>query len=63
MAIPEANSSIGGVWAEDRLYPGLKTDNMVGTYKYPDFQVDEATYGVKHGDHIPRAVLHRYLTD
>ena len=63
VAVLEANSSIGGVWAEDRLYPGLKSNNMLGTYEYPDFPIDEATYGVKPGEHIPGTVLHRYLTD
>lgn len=59
----EANSSVGGVWAEDRLYPGLKSNNMLGTYEYPDFPMSEQTYGVKPGEHIPGTVLHRYLTD
>ncbi|KIW60094.1 hypothetical protein PV05_00338 [Exophiala xenobiotica] len=63
VAILEANSSMGGVWAEDRLYPGLKSNNMLGTYEYPDFPMDEATYGVKPGQHIPGTVLHRYLND
>ncbi|KAK5204006.1 hypothetical protein LTR72_010618 [Exophiala xenobiotica] len=63
VAILEANSSMGGVWAEDRLYPGLKSNNMLGTYEYPDFPMDEATYGVKPGQHIPGTVLHRYLID
>lgn len=63
VAVLEANASVGGVWAEDRLYPGLKSNNMLGTYEYPDFPMDEATYGVKPGQHIPGTVLHQYLTD
>jgi len=63
VTILESNTSIGGVWAEDRLYPGLKSNNMLGTYEYPDFRMDEATYGVKTGEHIPGTVLSRYLTD
>ncbi|KAL2439221.1 FAD-dependent monooxygenase DEP4 [Exophiala dermatitidis] len=63
VAVLEANSFVGGVWAEDRLYPGLKSNNMLGTYEYPDFPMDSATYGVKSGEHIPGTVLHRYLTD
>lgn len=35
---------------------------MVGTYEYPDFPMDEATWGVKPGDHIPAQVVHDYLT-
>lgn len=36
---------------------------MLGTYEYPDFPMDVATYGVKPGEHPPGTVLHRYLTD
>ena len=63
VAILEANSSVGGTWAEDRLYPGLKSNCMLGTYEYSDFPMDETTYGVKPGEHIPGLIIHRYLTD
>jgi cation diffusion facilitator CzcD-associated flavoprotein CzcO len=55
--------TVGGVWAEHKLYPGLKSNNMLGTYEYSDFPMDTATYGVKPGEHIPGHVLHQYLTD
>lgn len=35
---------------------------MVGTYEYSDFPMDQATWGVKPGQHIPGSVLHDYLT-
>lgn len=59
----ESAESCGGTWSEARLYPGLKSNNMVGSYEYPDFPMSEKVYGVKEGGHIPGAVLHRYLTD
>ena len=59
----DAASTIGGVWATDRLYPGLKTNNMLGTFEYPDFPMGEATYDVKPGQHIPAATVHQYLLD
>ena len=34
---------------------------MVGTYEYPDYPMDES-FGVKAGEHIPGAVLHKYLS-
>lgn len=58
----ESEASCGGTWSNDRLYPGLKSNNLLGTYEYPDFPMSEV-YGVKPGEHIPGAVLHRYLTD
>jgi len=50
------------VWAKDRLYPGLKTNNMLGTYEYPDFPMDTETFGVKPGEFMTGAVMHEYLS-
>lgn len=57
----EAASSIGGVWAAHRQYNGLKSNNMLGTYEFSDFPMDEATFGVKPGQHIPGNVIQRYM--
>lgn len=57
----DSAASIGGVWAAERLYPGLKSNNMYGTYEYPDFPMDEKTFGVKPGQFIPGTVVHEYL--
>ncbi|GKT49857.1 FAD-dependent monooxygenase DEP4 [Colletotrichum spaethianum] len=62
LALFEQASSAGGVWAEHRLYPGLKSNNMLGTYEYPDFPMDPETFGILPGQHIPGQVLHDYLT-
>ncbi|KAJ5556263.1 hypothetical protein N7494_000178 [Penicillium frequentans] len=61
--ILEAEQTCGGTWCEDRLYPGLKSNNMIGSYEYPDYPMDEKKYGVKDNNHIPAATLHKYLTD
>ncbi|KAF5024577.1 hypothetical protein F66182_3340 [Fusarium sp. NRRL 66182] len=63
LAVLESAESCGGTWSKNRLYPGLKSNNMKGTYEFPDFPMDEKTYGVKANSHIPGTVLHRYLTD
>lgn len=57
----EAASSVGGVWAKHRLYKGLKSNNMLGTYEFSDLPMDEETFGVKPGQHIPGHVIQRYL--
>jgi hypothetical protein len=57
----EAASSVGGVWAKHRLYKGLKSNNMLGTYEFSDFPMKEATFGVKPGQHIPGHVIQQYL--
>ncbi|KAG5656768.1 hypothetical protein KAF25_010321 [Fusarium avenaceum] len=63
LAVLESAESCGGTWSKNRLYPGLKSNNMKGTYEFPDFPMTEKTYGVKPNSHIPGTVLHRYLTD
>jgi cation diffusion facilitator CzcD-associated flavoprotein CzcO len=62
LLVLESASTVGGVWAKHRLYPGLRSNNMLGTYEYPDFPMNSATFGVQPGEHIPAAVLHQYLT-
>ena len=59
----EAESSCGGTWSADRLYPGLKSNNLLDTYENPDMPMTTEVYGVQPGEHIPGQVLHRYLTD
>ncbi|KAK0388027.1 hypothetical protein NLU13_4271 [Sarocladium strictum] len=61
--VVEAESTVGGTWSRDRLYPGLKSNNLWGSYEHPDLRMDGETYGLTEGQHIPAATLHRYLTD
>lgn len=61
MAIFDSQESLGGTWADERLYPGLKTNNLLGTFEYPDFPMDTATFGVEPGQHIPGLVANKYL--
>ncbi|KAK2736279.1 hypothetical protein FQN57_000809 [Myotisia sp. PD_48] len=61
LVVLESQESVGGVWAEERLYSGLRMNNEFGSYEYGDFPMDGAKYGVKKGQHIPGNVVHRYL--
>ncbi|KAI1176298.1 FAD/NAD(P)-binding domain-containing protein [Nemania sp. FL0916] len=63
IVILDENRSIGGTWAAERLYPGLKTNNVVGSYEFSDFPMDLKRYGLKPGQHIPGLVVHEYFTD
>ncbi|KAL4896109.1 hypothetical protein BDV59DRAFT_210772 [Aspergillus ambiguus] len=55
--------SVGGTWASERLYPGLKTNNLVGSYEFSDFPMIPEKYGLKSGQHIPGTVVHQYFHD
>jgi hypothetical protein len=54
---------VGGVWAEHRLYPGLQSNNLLGTYEFSDFPLHKEIYGVEEGRPLPADIVHRYLTD
>ena len=58
--ILDSAPSVGGVWASNRLYPGLKSNNMLGTYEFSDFPMDPKLFSVKPGEHIPGAVMNEY---
>ena len=59
--IVDSAASIGGTWAEERLYPGLKTNNNTGSYEFSDFPMVPEDWGIKSGDHIPGTVVNKYL--
>ncbi|RSL45706.1 hypothetical protein CEP51_016042 [Fusarium floridanum] len=61
VVIIEAADSLGGTWAKHRLYPGLKTNNILGTYEFPDFPMFSHDFGVAPWQHIPGMNLHHYL--
>ncbi|KAJ5683665.1 uncharacterized protein N7477_000010 [Penicillium maclennaniae] len=45
VCLPDSASSIGGVWAKHRHYKGLKSNNLLGTYEFSDFPMNEASFG------------------
>ncbi|KIW31274.1 uncharacterized protein PV07_02935 [Cladophialophora immunda] len=57
----DSAESIGGTWSANRQYPGLHSNNLVGSYEYSDFPLDRATLGISAGEHIPGPKLHQYL--
>jgi len=60
LVVLDAQPSIGGTWATHRLYPGLKSNNILGTYEYTDFPM-AGFAGAKEGQHIPGEVINAYL--
>ncbi|KAH7394161.1 flavin-binding monooxygenase-like protein-like protein [Phaeosphaeria sp. MPI-PUGE-AT-0046c] len=59
--ILDGNPCIGGTWASHRIFPGLKTNNLLGMFEHPDFPMDEARFAVKKGEHIPAGKMLEYL--
>ncbi|KAI0403699.1 hypothetical protein F4802DRAFT_570709 [Xylaria palmicola] len=61
IAILDRESSIGGSWADHRLYEGLKSNNLLGTFEYPDFPMTSEKFDVKEGNHISGYAINAYL--
>jgi cation diffusion facilitator CzcD-associated flavoprotein CzcO len=61
LAIYDGQSSLGGTWADERLYPGLKSNNLLGTYEYPGFPMSSERFDVKTGQHITGQAINTYL--
>ncbi|KAE8421367.1 hypothetical protein BDV36DRAFT_292294 [Aspergillus pseudocaelatus] len=63
LVVLESAASVGGAWAEERLYTGLRTNNLLGSYEYSDFPMRDNVPAslVKPGEHIPGRAMHEYL--
>ncbi|KAL8997787.1 MAG: hypothetical protein Q9169_003036 [Polycauliona sp. 2 TL-2023] len=62
LLILDSNLTIGGVWAKENIYPGLKTNNQLGTFQFTDFDIQEVCPGkVAKGEHISGEVVYEYL--
>ena len=60
LVIIDSNKTVGGVWAKERVYPGLSSNNLRGTYEYTDLPMDYEL-GVKEGEHIPGESTYEYF--
>ncbi|KAI0160602.1 hypothetical protein GGR57DRAFT_388184 [Xylariaceae sp. FL1272] len=61
IAVLDREASIGGTWADHRLYHGLKSNNLLGTFEYPDFPMTTDKFDVKPGHHISGYTVNAYL--
>ncbi|KAI0552171.1 hypothetical protein F4679DRAFT_101149 [Xylaria curta] len=61
LAVYDSQSSLGGTWADERLYPGLKSNNLLGTYEYPGFPMSSDMFDVKPGEHMSGQAINAYL--
>ncbi|KAF1962512.1 FAD/NAD(P)-binding domain-containing protein [Byssothecium circinans] len=56
----DKGTCLGGVWAKDRLYPGLKTNNHFGTFEFSDHPMSTEGFSLAD-DHIPGEHVNDYL--
>ncbi|TFK50949.1 FAD/NAD(P)-binding domain-containing protein [Heliocybe sulcata] len=60
VVILDSQDTVGGVWAKERIFPTLRTNNLLGTYEFSDFPMDD-TFGAKAGEHMTGPVVHGYF--
>ena len=60
LLIIDLNETVGGVWAKENIYPGLRSNNLLGTYEYTDFPMHKE-FGVKKEEHIPGETIYEYF--
>ncbi|KIV82522.1 hypothetical protein PV11_04625 [Exophiala sideris] len=58
--ILDANETVGGVWSEENIYPGLKTNNLRGGIDFSDFPMHDG-FGIPQGQHPTGEAMHNYL--
>ncbi|KAL4885740.1 hypothetical protein BJY04DRAFT_179152 [Aspergillus karnatakaensis] len=64
IVVLDSAASVGGVWAEERVYEGLRTNNRVESYVYSDFPIEKVPTVpdlVKPGEHMSGRAVHEYL--
>lgn len=61
LAIIDSSPTVGGVWASHRLYPGLKSNCLRGSYEYPDFPLGDE-YGIPERKYLTGEVINEYHT-
>ncbi|KAL8825907.1 MAG: hypothetical protein Q9191_004131 [Dirinaria sp. TL-2023a] len=60
LIIVDSSQTLGGVWGRDNLYPGLRSNNLHGTFEYTDFPMADEL-GVRREEHIPGQVIYDYF--
>ncbi|KAF2161924.1 hypothetical protein M409DRAFT_69447 [Zasmidium cellare ATCC 36951] len=52
-----------GVAMAKTVYPGLNTNNILGSYEFSDFPMDPSLVGSRQRAHIPGEGVHRYFCE
>lgn len=60
IVVLESQSTLGGVWSKEQIYPTLKTNNLLGCIDFVDFPMDPS-FGIKPGQHVTGEVMNEYL--
>ncbi|KAK4629684.1 FAD-dependent monooxygenase DEP4 [Fulvia fulva] len=54
--------SVGGCWANEHVYDGLRTNNLLGSYEFSDFPMTTELTGARPEEHISGHGVHRYFS-
>lgn len=62
IVLVDAHSTVGGVWAKEKLYPTLKTNNLFSGVDFTDFPMDQERFGTRPGEHVTGETMHEYIS-
>ncbi|KAM7211547.1 hypothetical protein V8F06_013070 [Rhypophila decipiens] len=62
VVLVDAHATVGGVWAKEKLYPTLKTNNLFSSMDFTDFPMDQERFGIAPGQHVTGEAMHEYLS-
>ncbi|KAL4876753.1 hypothetical protein BJY04DRAFT_231362 [Aspergillus karnatakaensis] len=63
LLVIDESASVGGTWAKERLYPGLRTNNVWGSYHLSDYPMFMAGCVQGRQIHIPGERVHAYFAE
>jgi cation diffusion facilitator CzcD-associated flavoprotein CzcO len=61
LLIVDSQASVGGTWAKERVYPGLRANNLQGYFEFSDFPMLDANVGVSPQGIITGEAVSEYL--
>ena len=61
LLLVDDKSSVGGTWAEEKVYPGLHANNLQGYFEFTDFPILDADVGVTPRGLVSGQAIAAYL--
>lgn len=59
ISILDSNRTVGGVWSEECIYPGLMSQQQIGLFEFSDMPMDRT--GIPSNGYVPAIRVHEYL--
>lgn len=61
LLLVDSNKTVGGTWCQERIYPGLRANNLQGYFEFTDFSILDADVGVKERGLLSGEAIYAYF--